>query len=73
MKITRKQLRRIIKEELSLLREYGQQSIIDPPRKLEYGETCAAGYELNILGYCELVASAPMAVDAEIYKIEGGR
>jgi hypothetical protein len=41
MKITKSQLKQIIKEELSLLREYGQQPIIDPPRKLEYGETCA--------------------------------
>ena len=70
MKLTKQRLKEIIKEEFSHGRSPGQKPIIDPPRKLEYNETCPRGYKLNILDYCELVGSDSMAVEAEITRLK---
>ena len=80
MKITKSELKRIIKEELNEMKPLALRMAIDrrrrrgpvsPERKLEHGEKCPPGYKLGHTDYCEKIGADPMEIDSAISRIEG--
>jgi len=78
MKITKTQLKQIIREELNEMypRRRGHSARsnvagpVNPKRKLKYGEKCPAGYKLGLTDYCEKIGARPKDIENAINDIE---